>query len=122
MTTRDAMRAQLRIKPADVEAVNAVLAGEENALVGGLLDLVEKYGGVAEINRKADVAGQLETRLARLQDEGSPFLAPLRAHARWISEGDSDSHGGVLVRVHTRLVEGTSCSVNIEAPRRVGRA
>jgi DNA-binding phage protein len=82
MTTRDAMRAQLRIKPADVEAVNAVLAGEDNALVGGLLDLVEKYGGVAEINRKADEAGQLETRLARLQDEASPFLSGLH----WLAE------------------------------------
>jgi len=78
MTTRDAMRDQLRIKPADLEVVNAVLTGEDNALVGGLLDLVEKYGGVDEINRKADEAGRFETRLARLQDEGSPFLEGLQ--------------------------------------------
>ena len=82
MTTHDAMRAQLRIKPADLEVVNAVLTGEDNALVGGLLDLVEKYGGVAKINRKADEAGRLEARLARLQDEGSPFLPGLK----WLAE------------------------------------
>ena len=82
MTTRDAMRDQLRIRPADLEVVNAVLAGEDNALVDGLLDLIEKYGGVEEINRKADEAGRLETRLARLQDEGSPFLEGLQ----WLAE------------------------------------
>ena len=82
MTTRDALREKLRIKPADLEVVNAVLTGEDNALVGGLLDLVEQYGGVEEINRKADEAGRLETRLARLRDEGSPFLEGLQ----WLTE------------------------------------
>jgi hypothetical protein len=77
MTTQDAMRDKLRIKPADLDAVNDVLASPDNRLVSGLLELVEKYGGVDEINRKADEAGRLETRLARLQDEGSPFLAGL---------------------------------------------
>lgn len=82
MTTRDIMRDQLRIKPADLEVVNAVLAGEDNALVDGLLDVIEKHGGVDEINRRADEAGQLETRLARLRDEGSPFLDDLQ----WLTE------------------------------------
>ena len=82
MIIRDAMREKLRIKPADLEAVNAVLAGPENVLVDGLLELVERYGGVAEINRRADEAGRLETRLARLQDEGSPFLDGLQ----WLAE------------------------------------
>ena len=77
MTTREAMRAQLRLDPAALEAVSAVLTSPDNPLVAGLLDLVESYGGVEAINRRADEAGRLETRLARLQDEGSPFLEGL---------------------------------------------
>jgi len=77
MTERDAMRERLRIKPADLETVSDVLASPDNRLVGGLLDLVEKHGGVDAINRQADDAGRLETRMARLQDEGSPFLVDL---------------------------------------------
>ena len=77
MTERDAMREKLRIKPADLKTVSDVLVSPDNRLVGGLLDLVEKYGGVDAINQKADDAGRLETRIARLQDEGSPFLADL---------------------------------------------
>jgi len=101
MTTRDAMRDQLRIKPADLEVVNAVLTGEDNALVGGLLDLVEKYGGVDEINRKADEAGVLETRLARLQEEGSPFLEGLQ----WLIE-QRDAGAFVTLPEYRRSVLG----------------
>ena len=101
MTTRDAMRDQLRIKTADLEVVNAVLAGEDNVLVGGLLDLIEKYGGVDEINRKADEAGRLETRLARLQDEGSPFLEGLR----WLTE-QRDAGAFVTLPEYRRSVLG----------------
>ena len=101
MTTRDAMRAQLRIKPADVEAVNAVLTGPDDPLVDGLLELVEKYGGVAEINRKAEEAGLLETRLARLQDEASPFLSGLH----WLAE-QRDAGAFVSLTEYRRSVLG----------------
>ena len=60
MTTMDGMREQLRIREADLEVVNALLTSPDNPLIDGLLDLVEKYGGVDEINRKADEAGRLE--------------------------------------------------------------
>jgi hypothetical protein len=82
MSTTDRMRERLRIGEADLEVVNALLTSPDNALVDGLLDLVEKYGGVDEINRKADEAGRLETRLARLQEEGSPFLDGVK----WLME------------------------------------
>jgi len=81
-STRAALRDRLRIQPADLEEVNELLAGPGNALIDGLLDLVERHGGVAEINRRGDEAGRLETRLARLHDEDSPFLEGLG----WLTE------------------------------------
>ncbi|HET6476226.1 MAG TPA: hypothetical protein VFH93_09140 [Thermoleophilia bacterium] len=104
MTTRDTMREKLRINPADLETVNAVLASEDNALVGGLLDLIEKYGGVDEINRKADEAGRLETRLAHLQDQASPFLGGLA----WLTE-QRDAGAFVTVPEYRRGILGDAC-------------
>ncbi len=104
MTTRDAMREKLCINPADLETVNAVLASEDNALVGGLLDLIEKYGGVDEINRKADEAGRLETRLAHLQDQASPFLGGLA----WLTE-QRDAGAFVTVPEYRRGILGDAC-------------
>ncbi len=82
MTTRDDLRARLRVRPDDLEAVNDVLASPDNALTEALLDLVDKYGGVEAINSAADEAGRLDTRLARLEDERSPFLPGLE----WLIE------------------------------------
>ena len=82
MDTRDAMRDRLRIRAADVAAVSDVLSAPGNRLVEGLLDLVEGYGGVEAINRRAAEAGRLETRLARLREDHSPFLADLE----WLTE------------------------------------
>ncbi len=79
---RAALRARLALAPAGIAAVNALLTGADSPLVDGLLDLVERYGGVAEINRKAARAELLETRLERLRAEGSPYLDGLE----WLRE------------------------------------
>jgi hypothetical protein len=76
------MRARLRIQPADVEAVNAFLASPDNPFVDSLLDVVDKYGGVDQINGAADEAGKLDNRLERLREEHSPYLAGVE----WLAE------------------------------------
>ncbi len=86
-TDRDRLRARLRVQTVDVEAVNEFLCGEQNRLIGDLLDLVDKYGGVTAINRAAQDAGRLETRLARLAAEDSPYLAGLDWLARQRDNG-----------------------------------
>jgi hypothetical protein len=81
-TTRQGLRDRLRITTGDVEAVNDVLCGAQNRLMDGLLDLVDEFGGVDGINRAADEAADLDNRLARLEDERSPWLAGLS----WLRE------------------------------------
>jgi hypothetical protein len=82
MSAREIMRDQLRLRPDDVAAVSDFLASPDNRLTNGLFDLIDKYGGVDEINRRATEAGSLETRLERLHDEDSPFLDDLE----WLTE------------------------------------
>ncbi|MCX6363309.1 MAG: hypothetical protein NTW58_03905 [Actinobacteria bacterium] len=110
MTERDAMREKLRIKPADLETVSDVLASPDNRLVGGLLDLVEKHGGVDAINRQADEAGRLETRLVRLREEGSRFLPDLG----WLAER-RDAGAFVSLPEYRRSVIGPAADAT--APR-----
>ena len=55
------------------------------------------------INRKADEAGRLETRLARLEDEGSPFLAGLE----WLTE-QRDAGAFVTLPEYRRSVLGAA--------------
>ncbi|MGA2111153.1 MAG: hypothetical protein ABSG98_03250 [Anaerolineales bacterium] len=60
-----------------VQEVNRLLGDSQGPLVRGLLDLVEKYGGVEEINRKAQEAGALPGLIERLRRLGSPYLQDL---------------------------------------------
>ena len=114
MTARDALRDKLRIRSADVEAVSDFLAGPGNRLIDGLLDLVEKYGGVAAINRRAAEAARLETRLARLRRERSPFLAGLD----WLA-AQRDAGAFVTLPEYRRSVLGPPAG-RLDAGSRVG--
>ena len=82
MTSRSDLRRRLALAPADVAAVNAALTAADNPLVDALLDLIDRYGGVAAINRAAAENGRLETRLERLRAERSPWLDDLA----WLTE------------------------------------
>ena len=82
MPEHDDIRARLRIEPADLEAVNAFLADPGNPFVASLIEVVDRYGGVDAVNRAADEAGRLETRLERLREEHSPYLADVE----WLAE------------------------------------
>jgi hypothetical protein len=71
------LRERLRISPENLEKVNQYLVDPNNELVNRLLEIVERYGGPEEINRKAAEARKLDNLFARLRPEKSPYLADL---------------------------------------------
>jgi hypothetical protein len=72
----------LKVKDRNLEEINSFLLREDNPLVNGLLKIVEKYGGVDEINRKAREARELENLMARLREKSSAFVKDLE----WLIE------------------------------------
>ena len=62
--------------------MNDFLMNPDNELVNDLLAVIEKYGGVDEINRKAAEAGKVETLIGQLEAKGSPFVNDLK----WLEE------------------------------------
>ncbi len=69
------LRERLIIGPERLKEINDFMMTEENKLVGDLIEIVEKYGGPDEINRKANEARKLENLLGRLKKEDSPYLS-----------------------------------------------
>jgi len=70
-------RNRLRIKEKNLEEINRFLQRKDNPLVNGLLEIVEKYGGVKEINKKASAARELSNLMRRLEKRKSPFVRDL---------------------------------------------
>jgi len=73
---------KLRIGENRLKEINDFLLSEDNPLVRDLLDVIEKYGGVDEINRKAKEARKLDNLLAKLDAKNSPYIKDLE----WLQE------------------------------------
>ena len=72
-----ALGEKLIIREEKVEEVNAFLLREDNPLINGVLEIVDRFGGVEEINRKAKENSKLENIMKRLERKKSPFVKDL---------------------------------------------
>jgi len=79
---KENLRDRLRIAPARLDEINALLLDPDTRVINDFLAVVENYGGVDEINRKAEEARKLPNLMARLREINSPYLADLE----WLSE------------------------------------
>ena len=73
----DSLRERLRIKEDNLKEINAFLLRKDNPLTNGIFKIIEKYGGVDEINRKAKEARKLENIMKRLEKKSSPYVKDL---------------------------------------------
>jgi hypothetical protein len=76
------LRNRLKISAERLDEINALLLDPNSQVVDDFLAVVEKYGTVEEINRKAEEARQLPNLMGRLRESGSPYLADLQ----WLIE------------------------------------
>ncbi len=76
------LRQRLKVDDRNLVEINDFLLRKDNPLVNGLLKIVEKHGGVDEINRKARDARRLESLMTRLRKKGSQFVKDLE----WLLE------------------------------------
>jgi hypothetical protein len=67
------MRDRLAIDEERLREVNDFLLRKDNQLVNGLLEIVDRYGGVDEINRRARESRRIDTLVRRLRKGKSGF-------------------------------------------------
>jgi hypothetical protein len=71
------IREGLRIEEDSVEEINNFLLSKDNPIIDSVLEIIEKNGGVNEINRKAKESRKSENLLDRLEKNRSPFVKDL---------------------------------------------
>ncbi|MBW2139389.1 MAG: hypothetical protein JRH06_17825, partial [Deltaproteobacteria bacterium] len=76
------LRNRLKISTDKLNEINRFLLDPNNELINALLNIVEKYGGPEEINRKAAEARDLNNLKRRLKEIDSPYLADIE----WLEE------------------------------------
>ena len=76
------IRDKLVIDDIRLEEINNSIKDPNNKLINDLLEVVEKYGGPEEINRKAREARKLENLMNRLKEKNSQYTKDLE----WLIE------------------------------------
>lgn len=71
------LKEKLKVREGRLKEINDFLLRKDNPLVDDLLEVIEKYGSIEEINRKARESGKLENLMGRLEKKRSPFLKDL---------------------------------------------
>jgi hypothetical protein len=73
----DDLKKRLGIREENLKEINDFLLTKDNPLVNGLIKIVEKYGGVDGINRKARESHKFENLMRKLEKKRSPFIKNL---------------------------------------------
>jgi hypothetical protein len=71
------LREKLMIPDKNLKEINDFLLNPENPLINDLLGIIDKYGGVDEINKKAHEGGQLDSLIKRLENKKPEFVEDL---------------------------------------------
>lgn len=95
------LREKLKIKEADLKEINDFLLRKDNPLINRLLEIIDKYGGVEEINCKAREARKLENLMKRLEEKKSPFLKDIE----WLIK-QRDAEAFISIPAYRRKVLG----------------
>lgn len=77
---------RLKIDPKRLEEINYFFLDNDNPLVNRLIQVIEKYGGVKEINRRASKARELGNLMEKLESKNSPYVEDLL----WLQEKRDD--------------------------------
>jgi len=71
------LRDKLKIPKNALQAINDFLLDEDNPVINDLLNIIEKYGGVDEINNRAEEASRLDTILNKLNNKNREYIKDL---------------------------------------------
>jgi hypothetical protein len=94
-------REKLRINVERLNEINDFLMSEDNPLVTGLFEVIDRYGGVQEINRQANEARKLENLMAQLERKSSPYVKDLQ----WL-EKQRDNDAFISISDYRRKILG----------------
>lgn len=95
------LREKLKIPDKAIKSINEFILDDKNPLINELMELIEKYGGVEEINRKAEEAGKLDNLMQRLEKKQPSYVKDLE----WLIK-QRDDHKFISVADYRRKILG----------------
>lgn len=105
MINLNGLRDRLRIREERLRDINEFLLKEDNPLINDLLKIVERYGGVEEINSRAMEAGEIENIIRRLEEINPRYVRDLE----WLMK-QRDEEKFISIQEYRRKILGEKAS------------
>jgi hypothetical protein len=99
------LRKRLEIPEESLKIINDFLLDESNPLINNLLNVVDKYGGVDEINKKARDASKLENLIEKVKSKNPNYIKDLE----WLIEA-RDNHSFINIPDYRKKILGDKVS------------
>jgi len=95
------LREKLKISDKAVKSINEFILDKNNPLFNDLMEIIEKYGGIEEINRKAREMGKIENLMQKLEKKKPSYVKDLE----WLIK-QRDDHKFISVNDYRRKILG----------------
>ena len=99
------LRKKLEIPKDALKSINDFLLDETNPLINDLLEIVEKFGGINEINKKAKEASKIDNLFEKINSKNPDYIK----HLEWLIEA-RDNHSFISVRDYRKKILGDRIS------------
>jgi hypothetical protein len=99
------LRKKLKITDKALETVNKFLVDEDNILINNLFEIIEKYGGVEEINKRAKEASELDNLLNKLRNKKPDYVQDIE----WLID-QRDNNAFISIREYRKKILGEKLS------------
>ncbi len=99
------LRKKLKITKKALDTVNKFLVDEDNILINKLIDIIEKYGGVDDINKKAKEASELDNLLSKLKNKKPDYAQDIE----WLIE-QRDNNAFISIPEYRKKILGEKFS------------
>ena len=95
------LRDKLRMSERNLDEINEFLVKKDNPLVNGLLEIIDKHGGVKAINKQAEDARRIDNLINRLRKKKSAFTKDIE----WLSN-QRDKEAFISIHDYRRKILG----------------
>jgi len=99
------LRKKLEIPKDALKSVNDFLLDENNPLINDLFSVIEKYGGINEINKKAEEASKLDNLIEQINKKNPNYVKDIE----WLINA-RDNHSFISVADYRRKILGDKIS------------
>ncbi len=99
------LRKKLEIPKDALKSVNDFLLDENNPLINDLFSVIDKYGGINEINKKAEEASKLDNLVDKINKKNPDYVKDIE----WLIEA-RDNHSFISVADYRRKILGDKIS------------